>query len=316
MNNQSDKNTLATGLLDVGKGHQIYWEDWGNPKATPIFYCHGGPGGGCGESNKLLYDPSLHRVIFHDQRGSGRSLPFAETKHNTTQDLIADIEKLRCHLKIEKMHVHGGSWGSALALFYAVAHPDRVQKIIIWSVFLGRQFEVDFVNEGYPKHFFPEAWERFIALVPKKHRSTGNSVMQYYNAMFYSDDLAIAKKYADEWTLWEATLLSISYNKERLEAEILGDDNNGAIAKLEAHYFLNGCFVPENYILDNIAKIQSIPCAIIHGRFDMCTPPSSANDLFSAYGKNATFQWVNSGHRRTDPEMFTALKATVNAMFS
>jgi proline iminopeptidase len=296
----------AKGFLETD-GHRIYWEDWGNPKAKPIFALHGGPGGGFSDRHKLLFDPKIHRVIFHDQRGSGRSTPFASTEKNTTQDLVKDIELLRTHLGLEKIHVTGGSWGSALTLFYAIAHPDRVERMLIWSLFLARQFEVDFVNEGYPRYFFPDAWERFIALVPEANRKTGDDVMRYYAEKIRSDDVAVATKYADEWTLWEITLCSIVYDPVVFEKETIGDKDNLAVARLETHYFLNKCFVPENYILDNIAKMKNIPCILIQGRFDMCTPAISAFDLKKAYGDNLTLHVVNSSHLSTDPEMSKAL---------
>lgn len=296
----------AKGFLDTD-GHRIYWEDWGNPDAKPIFALHGGPGGGFSDRHKLLFDSKIHRVIFHDQRGSGRSTPFASTENNTTQDLVKDIELLRTHLGLERIHVTGGSWGSALTLFYAIAHPERVDRMLIWSLFLARQFEVDFVNEGYPRYFFPDAWERFISLVPKGNRKTGDDVMRYYAEKIRSDDVAVATKYADEWTLWEITLCSIVYDPAVFEKETIGDKDNLAIARLETHYFLNKCFVPENYILDNIEKIKNIPCTLIQGRFDMCTPAISAFDLKKAYGEKLTLNVVNSSHLSTDPEMSKAL---------
>lgn len=300
-----------SGYLDTGDGHQIYWEDWGNKQARPILYLHGGPGGGFSDKNKALFDPAEHRVIFHDQRGSGRSKPFGETRKNTMQDLIADIEALRAHLGIVgKAYVAGGSWGSTLALLYALAHPEKVEKLLVWSIFLARQFEVDYVNEGYPRYSFPEAWERFIGLVPPSHRANGTAIMKYYAGKINSRDQEIAKKYADEWTLWEYSLLSINYDQAVCERDILGDEKNLAVAKLETHYFLEGCFIPENYILETIGKLRDIPCSIVHGRFDMCTPPVSARDLAKAYGAAASLLWVNSGHRRTDPEMFEAIRRT------
>ncbi len=298
------------GFLEVGDGYSLYWEEWGNPNAKPIFHLHGGPGSGFSDRQKLLYDPKKHRVIFHDQRGAGKSTPFAETENNTSTHLIADIEKLREHLGIEKMFVSGGSWGSTLSLLYAIAHPERVERLMIWSLFLARQFEVDFVNEGTPRFFFPEAWERFIALVPPEDRTTGTSVMKHYAQKMRSEDAEVAKKYANEWTLWEATLLSVNYNSTQIEKMVMEDKENTAIARIETHYFLNQCFVPENYILDNIGRLKDVPCTLVHGRFDMCTPPLSAHDLQKAYGENLSLIWVNSGHYNTDPEMQSALRAT------
>ncbi|MES2471103.1 MAG: prolyl aminopeptidase [Patescibacteria group bacterium] len=308
--NEETPNVNAKGFLETD-GHQIYWEDWGNPKAPPVFFIHGGPGGGFCDRDKLLFNPALHRVIFHDQRGSGKSIPFADTKNNTTQGLVGDIEILRKHLGIEKMYVVGGSWGSALSLFYAIAHPERVKRLLVWGLFLARQFEIDFVNEGYPRYFFTEAWERFIALVPEEYRKTGDNVMGYYSKMMNSQDETEARKFADEWTLYEISLCSINYNPAALEKDVMGDKGNIAIARIETHFFLNKCFVPENYILDNVHKIQHIPCTLIQGRFDMCTPPISTHDLKRKYGDNLSLTLVNSGHLSSDPELGSALRMAI-----
>lgn len=312
---EEPSNINTKGFFEIS-GHKIYWEDWGNPKAFPIFALHGGPGGGFSDRYKLLFDPKIHRVIFHDQRGSGRSLPFACTTDNTSQDLVNDIEALREYLSIEKMHVVGGSWGSTLSLLYAIAHPDKTERLLIWSLFLARQFEVDFVNEGYPRYFFTEAWERFISLVPENYRKTGDDIMRYYAEKINSLDEDVARQYADEWTLYEITLCSVLYDPVALEKETIGDKDNIAVARLETHYFLNKCFVPENYILDNIHKIKHIPCSLIQGRFDMCTPPISALDLKKAYGDNLSLDIINSGHLSTDPEMSRALNTAITNLLA
>jgi proline iminopeptidase len=204
---------ITSGNLNVGNGHALYWEEWGNPDGPAIMHLHGGPGASFNDSHKAIYDPSIHRVIFYDQRGNGKSQPFASTDHNTTQDLIADIERLREHFKLDTMYVAGGSWGSTLALLYAIAHPKRVRRLFLWSLYLIRQFENDWVNEGYPRYNFPEEWERFIGLVPKEHRTNGTTIMQYYANKMRSPDAAEARRHAFEWTLWEAALLSTTLQK-------------------------------------------------------------------------------------------------------
>jgi proline iminopeptidase len=198
-----DPNVSATGHLSVGGGHKIYYEDWGNPEGFPILHLHGGPGSGFSDSHKLIYDPSVHRVIFHDQRGSGQSLPFASIKDNTTQHLIADIEKIREFFGIEKMHVSGGSWGSTLAMLYGIAHPKRVGKLMMWGIYLLRQFEQDYIYQGGPKETFPEAWQRFISLVPQSKRKNSADVIKFYAGKILSKNKKEAQKYAAEWTMWE-----------------------------------------------------------------------------------------------------------------
>jgi proline iminopeptidase len=315
-----DPYVNKSGHLDVGDGHKIYYEDWGNPKATAIMHLHGGPGGGFSESHKLIYDPKVHHVIFHDQRGCGRSTPFAEVKNNTTQHLIADIEKLREHLKIDKVFVSGGSWGSTLTMLYAIAHPDRVEKIMMWGIFLLRQFELDYLFQGVPKSTFPEAWKRFISLVPQKDRGSSVGVINFYASKIQSKDEKIALKYAAEWTLWEFSTVSISYDREQTERTVLGGDEaqqkfNLAIARMESHYFQNNCFVPENAILKNIDKIKHIPAYVVQGRFDMCTPPVSAIDLAKAYGKNLNLQIVAAGHLRSEQEVRAVLRTFASTIF-
>ena len=310
-----DENTIKSGHLAVGQGHKLFWEEWGNPKSFPIVFLHGGPGGGYYKKHKLLFNPERHRVIFFDQRGSGNSTPYASTKNNTTQDLISDMEKLLKHLGVKKIHVTGRSWGSALALAYAIDHPERVKSLLIGGVYFGSRFENDFISTGYVRYTYPEAWERYIALVPEDHRATGTSITQYFSDKMHSSNAKEAKKYADEWTLWEATTLSINYDKRSLEADVLSEDNL-AVARLEAHYFLNDCFLPDNYILDNIDKIKHIPCYVVQGRFDNCTPPETAHKLSKAYGDKLTLQWVNAGHRSSEPEVRAAERAAANALLT
>jgi proline iminopeptidase len=308
-----DSQLNASGWLDVGDGHEVYWEDWGNPKAeTPIVHLHGGPGGGFSDSNKGLYDPAVHRVIFHDQRGCGRSRPFAGTEHNTTADLVADIERLLEHRGAKgRVYVVGGSWGSTLALCYAIAHPERVKRMLLRSIYLARKVDNDWVNEGGPKFARPEEWERFIALVPEEKRGSGDEIMRYYAEKIRSKDEVEARRYALEWVLWEGALVSTQYDPRVLEAEAMADPNTQAVALIETHYFLNGCFVPENYILDNVDKLRDIPCDVVHGRFDLCTPASAAWDLAQAYGKNLALHWVNAGHISAEPLMLQELQTLV-----
>ncbi len=316
METSIDSNTLATGYLDVDSGHRLFWEEWGNPNGAPIMSLHGGPGSGFSDSHKTIFDPRTHHVFFHDQRGSGRSEPLGETNANTTQHLIADISKLADHHNLDTFNVAGGSWGSTLALAYAIAEPSRVQNLLIWSIYLGSHFETDWVNEGYPRHHFPEAWDRFISHVPEEHRGSGTKTMQYYADKIHGNDEALAHQYALEWSLWEATLMSLQYDKEALETAIQSDEELLPGAKLETHYFLNDVFLEEDHIMNNLNVISGIRCAIVQGRFDMCTPPQTAIALAKAYGDKASIQVVNSGHRRTDAELRVALQATARSLFA
>lgn len=311
----TDPNVITSGHLDVGDGHKIYYEEWGNKKAFPIMHLHGGPGGSFDESSKQYYNPKKHHVIFHDQRGCGKSLPYASTKNNTSQDLIDDIVKLRNHLGIKQVAVIGGSWGSTLTLLYAIAHPESVTQMIIWGVYLIRQVETDYVNEGFMKYTFPEAWERFIEPIPKKDRKNGDLVMQFYADKIRSKDPKEALHFANEWTIWECTLMSLDYDPQAIEKEVKEDNTTLSTAVLETHYFLNKCFVPDNYILSNVDKIKHIPIEIIQGRFDFCTPPIGARDLALAYGKMANLTWVKAGHYSgSEIELQDAIVQKVNAI--
>ena len=304
----------GSGFLDVGDGHSLYWEDWGNPDGIPVVCLHGGPGAGFKDSHKALFDPAVHHVLFHDQRGCGRSRPVAGTAHNTTQHLIGDIEALMEHVGWETAHVAGGSWGSTLSLLFAIEHPHRVRSLLLWSVYLARRFENDWVNLGYPRFHLPAEWERFIGLVPDRLRADGHAVMTYYAEKMRDDDPETARRFALEWTLWEAVLTSIRYEPAEVEREIFADPSSVGTALVETHYFLNGCFIPPDHIIDSIAAIRSLPAVVVQGRFDLCTPPITAYDLARAYGDQLTLHWVNSGHIRTDPEMFAALRTAAAAL--
>ncbi len=314
---EQDPAPRQAGHLDVGDGHKVFFEEWGNPDATPIFHLHGGPGSGCKAHHKTLYNPLRQRVIFHDQRGSGRSAPFAETENNETKNLIGDIERLRTFFGFDLMYVVGHSWGSTLALSYAIVHPQRVRQLVLSGIYLAREFEDDFVNEGWAKYIFPEAWDRFIRRVPESCRTSGKAIMAHYAEMIRSPSSEVSDRYSREWTLWEATVASSTYDRQDLEQEILkaseeeAKKNYGA-AKIQTHYLPNGCFIRKTPILENLSAIKHIPCSVVQGRFDLCTPPVSAYQLSLAYGANLYLQWVNSGHK-ANPEMRAALRATIAA---
>lgn len=304
--------TNATGYIEVGDGHQLYWEDWGNPEGVPILSLHGGPGSGFSDKHKVIFDPDRHHVIFHDQRGSGNSTPFASTDSNTTQLLVEDIDRIRNERGLDKATLVGGSWGSTLALCYSIEFPHNVDELILWGVYTGSQFENDWVNEGYPRFNFPAEWERFIALVPDEHRSDGDSIMAYYADKIHSESDEVALQYAVEWTLWESTLMSIEYDPDTLVEEVSSDPNTLAIARLETHYFRNKCFLPQDYIKNNLSRIAHIPIHAVQGRFDFCVPPATAYELAKEHGQNMTLEWVNAGHLRTDRYMLSALKRIIS----
>jgi proline iminopeptidase len=305
-----DKNIIRSGHLDVGDGHEIYWVDWGNGDIKePIFYLHGGPGGGFGDKDFLNFDPKKHRVVFHDQRGSSRSTPFASTENNTTKDLISDIDKLKKELGFRKVSLYGFSWGSTLALLYAIANPDQVKKMLIGGIYLGRTADREFYLNGKVSTHFPEAWERFAANAPD---TDDKNVSDYFKEkMLQNPNTDEKKKFAREWMIFESSLLKLDYVPESVERE-LKDFASESLAYLEAHYILNNSFIDENYILDNIDKIKEIPTIIVHGRYDFICMPSGAYELKNAMGDDTILHFVTSGHSRGDTVQREVVKAYLN----
>jgi proline iminopeptidase len=292
-----DENIIRSGRLGVGESHELYWVDWGDKSIKePIFFLHGGPGAGFDEKAFTRFDPKKHRVIFHDQRGSGRSTPFVSTKNNTTQDLVGDITKLKNELGFDRISLYGFSWGSTLALVYAIQNPAVIQKMLIGSVFLARGSDADFFLKGRLAAHFPEVWERFISIVPQNERDEPAS---YYKKMMESKDEVERKRFAKEWMVYEASVLKLDYTPKAVELG-LKDFTSESLSYLEAHYILNGCFLEDNYILNNADKLVGIPIVIIHGRYDFICMPEAAYELNQALGDNALLHFVMAGHSSSD----------------
>jgi proline iminopeptidase len=302
---------IRSGRLLVGDGHELYWIDWGNRDVkNPIFYLHGGPGGGFTERDFDKFDPSRHRVVFHDQRGSGRSTPFASTKNNTTADLLSDINKLKQHLNFETISLYGNSWGSTLSLLYAIANPDAVDKMLVAGIFLARAADVDFYLKGRVASHFPEAWEQFADQVPK-----GQNIADYYQAKMSDSDQEQRRAFAKRWMMYESSLLSLDYVPAAIERN-LADFAAESLAYLEAHYLLNGCFIPENYILDNASKLGALQkIVIVHGRYDFICEPKAAYDLRQALSDNALLHFVASGHASGDTVKREVMQAYTNLLW-
>ena len=297
-----------SNFLNVGDGHKIYWEDWGNKDCkVPIFHLHGGPGSCFNDSHKSLYDPKVHRVIFHDQRACGRSLSQSKLLANTTQHLLSDIEAIRKFLGVKELYLSGGSWGSTLALFYAIHYPAYVKKMLLWSIWLARECEEWAANEGFRSLYRPEEYQRFSSMIPKPKRKNSKLALSYFSEMISGPDLDTAFKYAYELSKWEEALSS---SPAKGHAYNSLEDKKGLIAQCQVflHYSLNKCFFTEGFILNNIHNIKKIPCKVAHGRFDLNTAPFSAHDLQVAYGSQLELFWVDSGHLRDDPPMKAKLQ--------
>ncbi|MFC4114874.1 prolyl aminopeptidase [Nonomuraea zeae] len=291
-----------SGLLDVGDGHQIYWEVCGNPDGKPAVMLHGGPGGGCTAKQRRQWNPEHYRIVLFDQRNCGRSLPHAgdpatDLSANTTWNLVADMERLREHLGIERWQVFGGSWGSALALAYAQTHPERTTELVLRGIFTLRPGELRWFYQEGTSHLFPDVWESFVAPIPEQER--GDLIAAFRRRLEGPDDdarLAAAKA----WSQWEAATITLLPDPELVEE--FGEDKMAVcFARIENHYFHHGgWFEPEQLIRD-VGRIRHIPAVIVQGRYDACTPMTTAWDLHRAWPEAAFHVVDDAGHAATEP---------------
>ncbi len=288
----------AQGRIAVTGGHKIYWEESGNPAGEVALLVHGGPGGGSNPTMRRLHDPARYRIILFDQRGCGRSTPHASLEHNTTWDLVADMERLRVHRNVERWHVFGGSWGSTLGLAYAETHPERVLSLILRGIFLLRQRELDWFYREGASWLFPDAFQAFLAALPEAER--GDPVSAYYQRLT-STDLRVQGAAAKAWSLWEASTMSLLQDDDRLRS-FGADAYATAFARIECHYFINkGFFEVDSQLLRDIGRIRHIPGMIVHGRYDCVTPLQNAWDLHQAWPEAALRIVPDAGHAMTEP---------------
>lgn len=282
-----------TGMLKVDDTHTLYYEEVGNPEGKPIVFLHGGPGGGCSTDYRRYFDPKKWRVILFDQRGCGRSTPFSELKDNTTWHSVSDIELLRCKLEVEKWAVFGGSWGSTLALTYAIKHPDSVEALFLRGIFMVRPQEIKWFYQEGASRIYPDAWEKYIAPIPENER---NDFVKAFYKRLTSDNQEVRKEAANAWATWEGSTSKLIPNKEM--AESYGEDHFAdAFARIECHYFINNCwFETDSWILDNIDKITHIPGYIVHGRYDVVCCVENAWDLHKVWPKSELKIVEDAGH--------------------
>lgn len=299
------------GFLKVADGHNLYYELYGNPKGKPILFLHGGPGAGFTDDDKKYFDPKVWNVILFDQRGAGRSKPFASLHKNTTQELIKDIRKLLDFLNIKKTYIFGGSWGATLALTYAIARSEDVYGMVLRGIFLARKADNKHYIGAGVKHFFPEAWKRLVSHVPIKERK---SVEKYYLKQMLSEDEQIKEKYTFEWAYYEMSILKLKMSHQKILKE-LKHFSYKSLSPLEAHYIVNSCFIPENYILKNAHRIKHLPVSIVHGRYDFICPPINAYQLHKKL-KNSKLYIVTAGHSSSEREIEKRLIAEVKQMSS
>ncbi len=266
---------FETWMLEVGGGHTLYWERCGTRGAKPVVFLHGGPGSGCGPDQRRQFDPALYDILLFDQRGCGRSTPFASLENNTTWDIVADIERLRMLLGHEKWQVFGGSWGSTLALSYAQTHPDRVTELVLRGIFLARQREADWLYRYGASELYPEGWAAFAGHIPEDERG---DLIEAYHRRLTSDDPQIQLAAAKAWSTWEGLTVTLLPDPGMME-EFTEDSHAIAIARIENHYFRHDCWLTEGQLLANAGRLNGIPGIIVQGRHDCCTPPSAAYDL-------------------------------------
>ena len=283
-------------MLDVGDGHRVYVEQCGNPEGIPVIVLHGGPGGGCSPAMRRYFDPARYRVVLFDQRGCGRSRPHASVEANTTWHLVADIERIRMALGIDRWIVFGGSWGATLSLIYAIRHPERAAYLILRGVFLMTRAEIDWFYGGGAGQFWPDVWTRFTDPIPADERG---DLVRAYNRRLFSGDLSMETRYARTWASWENTLASIQNDGPGGESPA---DYARAFARLENHYFINGGFLDrDGWILENIGMIADMPGTIVQGRYDMICPPVSAHRLNAAWRGSRLVIVPRAGHALSEP---------------
>jgi len=287
-----DLEASKTGMLKVSDLHTVYWEECGNPAGLPVMVLHGGPGGGSQADYRRYFDPAAYRIIQMDQRGCGKSTPHAELQDNNTQALVADIEKLREFLGVDTWFVFGGSWGSTLSLTYAIHHADRVRALILRGIFMCRRSELLFFYQDGASHLFPDKFHPYREHIPEEERD--DMIKAYYKRLTSADG-DVRRAAAREWTLWEmGTSKLIPDTKYMDKADNL--DFAAAFARIECHYFVNGIFLEEAFILKNVDKLSKTPMDIVQGRYDVVCPAKSAWELHQASPHSRLVIVPDAGH--------------------
>lgn len=293
-----------SGWLKVAGGHSLYYEECGNAKGQPALFLHGGPGSGCEENSRRFFDPRHYRIVLFDQRGSGRSLPHASLLHNTTWDLVADIEILRAHLGIDRWLLFGGSWGSALALAYAERHVEHVLALVLRGVFLLREEELKWFYQEGAHAIFPDAWGDFVRPIPIGERA---DLLRAYNRLFAGPDGEKQLVAARAWSVWEMVTSTLVPDPEKL-VRVRSDDFCLAFARIECHFFVHGGFFqPEDQLIRDIGVIRHVPAVIVQGRHDVVCPMLTAWELHQAWPE-AEFRIVHdAGHSSYEPGIVNEL---------
>lgn len=294
-------------MLDMPGGHRVYVEQCGAPEGVPVLVLHGGPGGGCSPGMRRFFDPQHYRSVLFDQRGCGRSGPLASVENNTTWDLVADIERIRVELGIERWTVFGGSWGACLALIYAQAHPDRVEALVLRGVFTMTQGELDWFYAGGAGQFWPDQWRTFSHMVPPEER--GDLVAAYHKRLFGADE-AEQIRFARAWAGWESALAVLDPGISRGAP---GGQYARAFSRLENHYFINRGFLEvDGQIHRDMHRIAHIPGHIVQGRYDMVCPPHTAYRLHQVWPNSRLHMIPTAGHALSEPGITSKLLEIMN----
>lgn len=298
-----------TGKLKVSSLHEIYFEESGNPKGKPAVFVHGGPGGATDAKQRQFFDPQKYRIVLFDQRGCGKSTPYACLDENTTWDLVSDMEKIRQHLGIERWQVFGGSWGSTLSLAYAQKHPSCVTELVLRGIFLLRKKEIDWFYQFGASEIFPDAWEGYLKPIPKEER---RDLVAAYAKRLMSNDKKVQLEAARAWSVWEGSTSKLFPDQNFIDH--YGEDQFAiAFARIENHYFTNkGFFEVDGQLLRDIDKIRNIPAVIVQGRYDMCCPMDSAWALHRAWPEAEFVIAPDAGHSAFEPSINKALVAATD----
>jgi proline iminopeptidase len=293
-----------TGRLKVSPIHELYYEQCGNPNGKPVVFLHGGPGGGISSDYRRYFNPEVYRVVLFDQRGSGKSTPHASLEDNTTWHLVEDIEQLREHLSIRHWQVFGGSWGSTLALAYAETHPDRVRELVLRGIFLCRPQEIQWFYQEGASAIFPDVWEEFLQVIPESERA---DMVSAYHRRLTSEDEPVRLEAARAWSIWEGSTSKLFFDPSMIE-KFADPEFALAFARIECHYFMNNAFFSsDNYLIENVGSIRSIPCVIVQGRYDVVCPITSAWALHRAWPEAQLKIIPDAGHSISEPGIIDAL---------
>ncbi|AZU03889.1 proline iminopeptidase [Glycocaulis alkaliphilus] len=291
-----------TGMMDVGEGHTLYYEECGRADGVPIIALHGGPGGGAAPSMRRFFDPHVYRIIIFDQRGCGRSRPFSDIRANDTHRLVADMETIRSALGVERWIVFGGSWGATLSLAYARACPERVMGLILRGVFGCTKAELDWFYRDGANRIFPDAWQALTGRLTAEERG---DVLRAYHARLQADELDTRREDALAWAQWENALISLVHESDAPPPDARRAD---ALARMETHYFVNNGFLErDGVLLDNTAHLTGIPGVIVQGRYDMVTPVRAAWQLRRNWTSAELHIVPDAGHAAGEPGIVDAL---------